>query len=102
MYSVYYVNMQAAKKIIKTAVFLNDALQHLTGEKGEFSLHGCTIKYEAKGCFYTPTKYVYDGYAWDVESGKSVKIKHYKSAKGANQHAVRELCEDLRQKGILA
>ena len=88
--------------IIEAAAFINEALQKLTGEKGLVSLHGRTIKYEAKGRFHTVTKYVYDGYAWDVESGTSVKAKHYKSAKGAIEHAVKELCDDLRKKGILA
>ena len=48
------------------------------------------------------TEWVYDGTAWDVESGTSVKAKHYKSKQGAIEHAVKKLIEDLKAKKILA
>lgn len=59
------------------------------------------INYKAEGRIHK-LKWVYDGTAWDVESGTSVKAKHYKSSQGAVEHAVKELIEKLKAKKILA
>lgn len=58
------------------------------------------IRYKAEGRIHK-LKWVYDGVAWDVESGTSVKAKHYQSSQGAIEHAVKDLIEDLKTKGIL-
>lgn len=44
-------------------------------------------------------QWVYDGTAWDVESGISVTDKHYKSKQGAIEHAVKKLIDALKAKG---
>ena len=59
------------------------------------------INYKAEGRFHK-LKWVYDGTAWDVESGTSVKARNYNSAQGANEHAVKKLIDDLKAKGILS
>ena len=59
------------------------------------------INYKAEGRIHK-LKWVYDGTAWDVESGTSVKAKHYQSAQGAIKHAFKELIEELKAKKILA
>ena len=46
-------------------------------------------------------KWVYDGTAWDVESGITVKAKHYHSKHGAIEHAVKELIDKLKANAII-
>ena len=67
----------------------------------QLSLQGRVINYKAEGRIHK-FKWVYDGTAWDVESGTSVKAKHYQSSQGAIEHAVKELIEELKAKKILA
>lgn len=67
----------------------------------QLSFQGRVINYKAEGRIHK-FKWVYDGTAWDVESGTSVKAKHYQSSQGAIEHAVKELIEELKAKKILA
>ena len=67
----------------------------------QLNFQGRLINYKAEGRIHK-LKWVYDGTAWDVESGTSVKAKHYKSSQGAVEHAVKELIEKLKAKKILA
>lgn len=61
---------------------------------------GRMIKYKAEGRVHK-FKWVYDGRAWDVESGTSVKAKHYQSKHGAIEHAVKKLIDKLKAQGIV-
>ena len=67
----------------------------------QLNFQGRLINYKAEGRMHK-LKWVYDGTAWDVESGTSVKAKHYQSSQGAVEHAVKELIEKLKAKKILA
>lgn len=58
------------------------------------------ISYKAQGRLHTLTEWVYDGRAWDVESGISIEAKHYKSKHGAIEHAVKKLIDKLKDKGL--
>ena len=58
------------------------------------------ISYKAQGRIHK-LKWVYDGTAWDIESGTSVKAKHYQSKHGAIEHAVKELIDKLKANGIV-
>lgn len=58
------------------------------------------ISYKAEGRVHK-LKWVYDGTAWDVESGITVKAKHYHSKHGAIEHAVKELIDKLKANGII-
>ncbi|XP_077861993.1 anti-lipopolysaccharide factor-like [Saccoglossus kowalevskii] len=85
---------------IDTIITINDLINKLTGDAGEVSFHNRTIRYEVKGRLHK-LKWVYDGTAWDLESGTSVKARHYQSQQGAKEHAVRQLIDELKKKGIL-
>lgn len=67
----------------------------------QLNFQGRLINYKAEGRIHK-FKWVYDGTAWDVESGTSVKAKNYQSSQGAVEHAVKELIEKLKAKKILA
>ena len=56
------------------------------------------IGYHAKGRVHS-LQWVYDGTAWDVESGISVTDKHYESKEGAIKHAVKKLVDVLKANG---
>lgn len=58
------------------------------------------ISYKAEGRVHK-LKWVYDGTAWDVESGITVKTKHYHSKHGAIEHAVKELIDKLKANAII-
>lgn len=58
------------------------------------------ISYKAEGRVHK-LKWVYDGTAWDVESGITVKAKHYHSKHGAIERAVKELIDKLKANGII-
>lgn len=57
------------------------------------------IHYKAEGRLHK-FEWVYDGTAWDVESGTSVKDKHHRSTQGAIENAVKRLIEELRARKI--
>ncbi|XP_054748644.1 uncharacterized protein LOC129253876 [Lytechinus pictus] len=75
-------------------------IKTLVNESGQFNLHGRTIVYKAEGRVHK-FKWVYDGTAWDVASGISVKDRHYSSRHGAIEHAVAKLLPELQAKGLL-
>ena len=58
------------------------------------------ISYKAEGRVHK-LKWVYDGTAWDVQSGITVKAKHYHSKHGAIEHAVKELIDKLEANKII-
>ena len=59
------------------------------------------ITYQAKGRVHS-LQWVYDGRAWDVESGISVIDRHYKSKQGAIKHAVKTLIDGLKTEGLVS
>ena len=59
------------------------------------------INYKAEGRIHK-LQWVYDGTAWDVESGTSVEARHHKSTQGAIEHAVKELINNLKAQGLLS
>ena len=59
------------------------------------------IRYQAKGRVHS-LKLVFDGTAWDVESGFSETSRHWKSKQGAIKHAVEELIDALKVKGLIS
>ncbi|XP_027042967.1 uncharacterized protein LOC113670952 [Pocillopora damicornis] len=87
-------------KVIQELATLYSALLLLTGESGELNFRERVIKYKAEGRVHK-LKWVYDGVAWDIQSGISVKAKHYKSKHGAIEHAVKELIDKLASHGII-
>ena len=58
------------------------------------------IRYQAKGRVHG-LKFLYDGTAWDVESGISETDRHYKSRQGAIEHAVEKLIGELKARGLV-
>ena len=59
------------------------------------------IHYKAEGRLHK-FEWVYDGTAWDVESGTSVKDKHHHRTQGAIEKAVKKLIEELRTRKMLS
>ena len=59
------------------------------------------IKYQARGGVHS-LKFLYNGTAWDIESGISVTDRHYKSRQGAIEHAVKKLIGALKAKGLVS
>ena len=61
-----------------------------------------TISYRAKGRVHSLDEpWVYDGTAWDIESGIKAKVKHYKQSEDAVKDAVSEVIKKLREQGII-
>lgn len=78
--------------------FYNARIENLSFQ---VNLKGRVICYRADGRF-RGFQLEYLGVAWDVESGTSVKARHYKSRQGAIEHAVKQLIDELKAKGILS
>ncbi|KAJ7365517.1 hypothetical protein OS493_005626 [Desmophyllum pertusum] len=87
-------------KVIQDLATLYSALLLLTGETGQLNFKDRVISYKAEGRVHK-LQWVYDGTAWDVESGISVKAKHYQSKHGAIEHAVKELIDKLKADQII-
>lgn len=79
---------------------LYSLLQGVTGASGQLDFKGRVMSYKAEGRIHK-LQWVYDGTAWDVESGTCAEVRHYKSTQGAIQHAFKKLIDDLKAKGIL-
>ena len=63
---------------------------------------GRTISYRAKGRVHSLDElWVYDGTAWDIESGIKSKVKHYKQSGDAVKDAVSEVIKKLEEQGII-
>ena len=61
-----------------------------------------TIIYGAKGRFHSLDElWVYDGTAWDIESGITAKVEHYKQSEDAVKDAVSEVMKKLREQEII-
>ena len=67
----------------------------------QLNYQGHLISYYASGRVHR-LQWVYDGTAWDVESGISVTEKHYQSKQGAIEHAVKELIDVLKAEGLVS
>jgi len=67
----------------------------------QLNFKGRVIHYKAEGRIHK-LQWVYEGTDWDIESGTSVKARHYKSTQGAIEHAVKELIDKLKAQGILS
>ncbi|KAK2568732.1 hypothetical protein P5673_006733 [Acropora cervicornis] len=76
-------------------------LKTITQESGELNYQGRVIRYQAKGRVHS-LKLVFDGTAWDIESGISVTDRHYKSRQGAIEQAVKKLIDELKAKGLVS
>ncbi|XP_068691958.1 anti-lipopolysaccharide factor-like [Montipora foliosa] len=98
---VLFLFKEGEMNIIKDLATLYSTLQAVTGESGQLNYQGHVISYKAEGRIHK-LKWVYDGTAWDVGSGTSVKAKHYKSKQGAIEHAVKKLIDELKTRGIRA
>lgn len=73
-----------------------------TGQTGEISIHGRRIRFKAKWRVHSfKEPLVWDATAQDMETGIRVEVKRYDSDRDANQFAIRKLCTELRNKGIL-
>ena len=59
------------------------------------------LNYQANGRVHS-LQWVYDGRAWDVESGISVIDRHHKSKQGAIEHAVKKLIDGIKAKGLVS
>ncbi|XP_078351103.1 anti-lipopolysaccharide factor-like [Oculina patagonica] len=86
--------------VIQDVAALYSFLQSVSGASGQLNFKGRVVNYKAEGRIHK-LQWVYDGTAWDVESGTSVKARHYKSTQGAIEHAVKELIDNLKAQGIL-
>ncbi|XP_029185661.1 anti-lipopolysaccharide factor-like [Acropora muricata] len=80
---------------------LYEVIRMITQESGELNYQDRVIGYQAKGRVQG-LQWVYDGTAWDVESGMSVTDKHYKSKQGAIEHAVKKLIDALKANGLVS
>lgn len=74
-----------------------------TGNSGEINIYGRRIKFKARWRVHSfEEPIVWDATAQDMESGITVRVKHYNTDKDANKFAVEKLCKELKSKGILA
>lgn len=87
--------------VIQDVATLYSVLQNVTGASGQLNFKGRVINYKAEGHIHK-LQWVYEGTDWDIESGTSVKARHYKSTQGAIEHAVKELIDKLKAQGILS
>ncbi|XP_020603414.1 anti-lipopolysaccharide factor-like [Orbicella faveolata] len=87
--------------VIQDVATLYSVLQNVTGASGQLNFKGRVINYKAEGRI-DKLQWEYEGTAWDIESGTSVKARHYKSTQGAIEHAVKELIDKLKAQGILS
>ena len=67
----------------------------------QLNYQGRLISYHAVGRVHKLVR-VYDGTAWDVESGNSLTSRHWKSKHGAIKHAIEELIDVLKVKGLIS
>ena len=67
----------------------------------QLNYQGRLISYRAKGRLHK-FELIYDGTAWDVESGISKKGEHHKSKQGAIEHAVKKLIGALKAEGLVS
>ena len=59
-----------------------------------------TIIYVAKGRVHSLDEpWVYDGTAWDIESGITAKVEHYEQSEDAVKDAVSEVMKKLSEEG---
>ena len=79
-----------------------DAAKEVTQNSADMKVEDRDIHVEVKGRFHSLSEpWVWDGYALDVKSGISAQSKHYKGQHGAMEHAVKKLCDKMREKEIL-
>ncbi|KAJ7365520.1 hypothetical protein OS493_005630 [Desmophyllum pertusum] len=77
-------------------------LQTISGESGQLSYKGREIHYSAHGRFHSlQAPWVFDGRAWDLESGISTEARRYNSSHEATQHAVQKHKDRLENEGLL-
>lgn len=68
----------------------------------QLSYRGREIHYSARGRIHSWQElWVFDGRAWDLESGISTEARHYNSSHEAIQHAVQKLMDKLENDGLL-
>ncbi len=68
----------------------------------QLSYRGREIHYSAHGRIHSWQElWVFDGSAWDLESGISTEAHHYKTSQEAIQHAVQKLMDKLESERLL-
>ena len=92
--------------VLEIGNFVQEALlafdRAFTGQTGEIDIHGRRIKFKAKWRVHSfKEPLVWDATAQDMETGIRVEVTRYDSDRDANQSAIRKLCTELRNKGIL-
>lgn len=82
---------------------LTTLLQSITGgPPGQVNYKGRTISYRAQGRIHSLDEpWVYDGTAWDIQSGIKAKVKHYEQSGDAVKDAVVEVIKKLKEQGII-
>ena len=76
-------------------------LPFLCGFYFQLNYQGRLISYHAEARLHK-FEWVYDGKAWDVESGFSERSRHWRSKQEAIKHAVEGLIDALKFKGIIS
>ena len=67
----------------------------------QLNYQGRLISYRAQGRLHR-FQLVYDGTAWDVESGISKRDEHHKSKQGAIEDVVKKLIDALKADGLVS
>lgn len=68
----------------------------------QVNYNGRTISYRAQGRIHSLDEpWVYDGTAWDIQSGIKAKVKHYEQSGDAVKDAVAEVIKKLKEQGII-
>ncbi|XP_072042823.1 uncharacterized protein [Amphiura filiformis] len=91
--------------LLPTVDGLDDLLRLIgsfVNDNGQMIYMGRTIQWSTKGRVHSADElWVYDGTAWDIASGTSVEVKHYKESHDAKKAAVDKLITRLKQEGII-
>jgi hypothetical protein len=97
--------MQRPSKSVFFAEAWNNILRYVVDgvQNVNITIADRQIIFNVRGRFHSIREpLVWDGYALDIRSGISAKMKHFKSMNGAMEHTLRELCNRLVAAGILA
>ena len=93
------VSLWHRRQIVQRKVYVNASVSILF--YFQLNYQDRVIGYQAKGRV-RGFQWLYDGTAWDVESGISVTDKHYQSKQGAIEHTVKKLIDALKAKGLVS
>ncbi|XP_020603412.1 uncharacterized protein LOC110042390 [Orbicella faveolata] len=79
-------------------------LRSVTGDSPSSQLRykGRVFHFSSRGRIHSLQEpWVFDGRAWDLESGISVEARHYRTSDEANQRAVQKLKDRLKSEGLI-